>query len=217
VGNGVASMSAPTGAIAFDPSTALDTAAAMAPYDLVVRGCPGGSMTPATGAPAIEQDWTNLGGWLFLAHYESAWLVAGPAPWPSLATFVPPTAATMPNGTVSIDTSTPVGASFALWAVATGLSTTMGTFTAINYRQLCTSIDTTQVTRRLYLDPQLNAGSADIQSFTWEAAQGGRVTFNDVHVSAGNGSAVYPAECTAPYPQEKAIMFQLFETPTCMP
>jgi hypothetical protein len=215
VQNGITTMMGMAGAQPLDPAANLDTAQALAQYDLVVRGCPGSAIVPAAGAPAILQAWTNAGGWLVVDHYESVWLQMGPAPWPSLATFAATTGGAT-SATVSIDQSTPIGASFALWAVAVGLSQTAGVFVIPQPRLLCTSIDTAQVTRRLYTDPALNGGSgADVQSFTWDATSSGRVTFNDIHVNGGGGSAVYPAECTAPYPQEKAMLFQLFETPTC--
>jgi hypothetical protein len=69
----------------------------------------------------------------------------------------------------------------------------------------------------MYLDPALNAGLSGVQSFTWDAAGGGRVTFDDVHVSgSANPAAGFPGECGTPFPQEKALIFQLFETPTCV-
>jgi hypothetical protein len=212
--NGAASL----GPDPLPPATDLDSAAELAKYDLVMRGCAGSAVAPGSGAPDLLQAWTNAGGWAFLEHYGATWLVAAPAPWPNLATFNVAGGGANGSGTVFVDTTPPIGQAMAQWLVAVGISTTPGSFIAQNYRSLCTGIDAQQATRRLYLDPALGSGSSDIQSFTWEAAMGGRVTFNDIHVS-GNaiGSASYPTECLTPYPQESVIMFQMLETPTCAP
>ena len=72
--------------------------------------------------------------------------------------------------------------------------------------------------RMLYRDPA--SGMDDVQMFTWDAAMGGRLVFSDIHF-AGNpqvGSMPYPQECAAsPAPQDRAVMFELFDTPTCVP
>ena len=208
-GNGV-------GSGMLDPAAVIDDAAALAKYDILLRGCIGSAVAPPAGAPAVLQAWTNAGGWVFLEHFEAEWLANGPAPWPGLATFGSATGGSA-SATESIDTTSASGQGFSRWAQAVGLSATAGSFSIINARTLCTAVGS-GITRRLYLDPALNAGLADEQSFTYDTSGGGRVTFNDIHAS-GNvvGSAAYPAECGAPYPQERALAFQLFETPTCTP
>jgi len=200
----------------FDPATDLDVATTLAAYDIVMRGCVGMPLAPGSGAPAILQAWSDAGGWVFLEHYEAEWLVNAPAPWPGLATFGSATGGSG-SGIESVDTASAIGQTFSQWLQTAGVSTTPGTFAILNPRTLCTALGS-GVTRRLYLDPSLNGGLSDEQSFTYDNAGGGRVTFNDIHASGNaTGSAVYPAECGVPYPQERALIFQLFETPTCTP
>jgi hypothetical protein len=211
VNNGVNKLGSTNQAI--DPMA--DLFPALASYDLAMFGCHGGVTTPPTGAPQTVQVWTNAGGWLFLDHDQYVWLTSSPAPWPSFATFSS-TTTQLPNATISIDTTTPIGGSYLHWLQGVGVAGSDGEMMVQQGKRECSAVDANQVTPRLMLDPALNGGNAGVQSFTWAAGNGGRVTFDDMHanLTTPSTSVAYPAECSAPVAQEIAMMFQLFETPT---
>lgn len=192
----------------------------MAPYDVVLFGCPGGNLQePTLPLAASLQNWTNTGGWLFLTHFGFAWLQKGPAPWATMGTFLDVAAPT--NPTVSIDTSTPAGASFSAWMKHVGGSSTDDQFPLVTGtgRMSCSAVDGAG-TRRMFLDPALNTNTTpSVQGFTWDATNGGRVVWNDVHAVAGTTTTgqSFPTECPTGTitPQQLAVIHQLFETPTC--
>jgi hypothetical protein len=190
--------------------------AALAKYDIIMMGCGGAPSAQATtpGLATSLEAWTESGGWLFLTHFGYAWLTNGPTMWRQLASFGG--SGQLDAGVVTVDTATPVGQAFAQWLISAGVSPTAGKVPLMNGRNSCTSVGSS-AQRRLYLEPALNNGHGGVQSFTWDGIGGGRVTFDDVHVSADGASngQPYPLECGTPAAQEIAIMFQLFETPTC--
>lgn len=199
----------------FSPASALDA------FDVVMLGCPGNPSTVATTTTtAAAKAWTEKGGWLFLTHFQFQWLVLGPAPWSTLATFTTSPGATTPT-VASVDRTSPIGMQQAEWLRTVGASTTLGEFPLTAGKNACTMADTTQVTRRMFLDPARNGGLMGVQNFTFDASNGGRVTFGDIHVSGVGGSATssFPASCpaTTPNANELALMFEMFETPTCDP
>jgi hypothetical protein len=188
----------------------------LASYDIAMIGCHGGPVAPPAAGPPAMQDWTNRGGWLFLDHDENTWLGMGPTPWPTLATFAT-TSAQLATAKITIDTALPIGQSYQQWLESTGIADSAGQIAVQQAKRTCTAVDATQVTRRLELDGALNGGTSGVQSFTWDASNGGRVIFNDLHVSNTSSTTVsYPAECSPLIPQETAVMLEMFETPTPM-
>ena len=170
-------------------------------------------------APAAQAlfDFTNRGGWLWLTHGEYPWLTQGPAPWSSIGTFALQTVTGSP-ATLLVDTITPQGQALADWLSFVGASAMAATLPVVLLHQSCQSADATMTRRLLYTDPA--SGINDVEMFTWDAAMGGRLVFSDVHLTgaAQLGGKPYPMECSASPPvQEKAIMFELFDTPTCLP
>jgi hypothetical protein len=214
LGNGTSQFAAGG---AFEPISPLIDVAASSSYDAILLGCGGPQETgTAHGAEALF-DFTNLGGWLWLAHNELVWLTRAPPPWNSIGNFQVSTTAGAP-GTALVDVSSPQGQALADWSVAAGASTTAGMLPVQRLHESCKSV--TSIARRLlYLDPA--TGMNDVQMFTWDAAKGGgRMVFADLHLADSDqvGTPPYPAECVTPPPaQEKAIMFELFDTPTCLP
>jgi hypothetical protein len=184
-------------------------------YDVVMFGCTGNPMTPPVAANAALQTFANDGGWVFLSHFTETWLQNGPAPWPTLAMFMPVGPMPAPGIQVLIDPAAPTGTIFGQWVVAAGASPTPGQISLTNGRNTCMSNDTTQTQRVMYIDPSVNGGVPSVQSFTWSAMNGGRVTFTDMHVSNSNSKVAYPTECQPITDTEKAIMFQLFDVPGC--
>jgi hypothetical protein len=211
------------GSTALPNAATLFTQSALAPYDIVMFSCPGSpSMLATPPNAATMRTWADGGGWLFLMHFGYQWLIQGPTPWATMAQFsMGPIDAGV--ATVSVDTTPAIGQKMSDWLTAVNASMSAGTFQLVagTGRNSCSTIDNQIATRRLFLDPALNANTSGVQSFTWENSGGGRVTFDDVHVSGtgGNPGQAFPSECIvgALTAQQKALLFQLFETPTCDP
>lgn len=212
VGNGTSQFAAGG---SFEPISPLIDVAASSPYDAILLGCEGPQQGgTAHGAEALF-DFTNLGGWLWLSHNEFVWLTRAPAPWNSIGNFAASTTSGA-SATALVDTTSPQGQALADWSVAAGASTMAGTLPIQRVHESCKSV--ASIARRLlYLDPA--TGMDDVQMFSWDAAKGGRMVFADVHLADGPQVTLppYPEECAAAPPaQEKAIMFELFDTPTCL-
>ena len=70
------------------------------------------------------------------------------------------------------------------------------------------------------LSSSASSGLSGVQMFSWSPSGGGRLVFSDVHFEHPIGFVrTFPEECTgAPLTaQGKAIAFQLFDQPTCVP
>jgi hypothetical protein len=199
---------------AFAPATQLY--AQFTAYDIVMFGCRGAPTPAPTPAQAAAlASFVLAGGWVYLPHFEESWLQAGPAPWPSLATYYPVGMSPPPANTpASIDTTAPSGQVFADWVVAAGASTIPGQIPLVSGRISVQAIDAAQVQRVMYIDPALAGGISDIQSFSWSPPGGGRVTFTDMHLN-GLGGPAYPQECGPLDAQAKAIAFEMFDVPGC--
>jgi hypothetical protein len=201
----------------FEPLLSLTTAAGLAQYDAVLLGCEGRA-TDATVAGAHAMfDFTNLGGWLWVTHNEFTWLQRAPAPWSTIGSFTASSVFGAAATTAQVDLGSPQGPAFAEWSVAAGASTTAGALPVQLPQQGCKSVDASIAHRLLFLDA---AHANDVQIFTWDAAMGGRLVFSDVHLTGGIkiNPLPYPTGCAAAsLPQAKAIMFQLFDAPTCLP
>jgi hypothetical protein len=206
---------------AFEPASALLTADTVQRYDAILLGCEGTAATAsAPGAQALF-DFTNRGGWLWVSHVEFPWLLAGPAPWTTIGTFNTSSAVMPSSATILIDQGAPRAQDLVDWSVASGLSATPGSVTLQYIRSSCMTSDPVITHPIMRLDP--TTGMTGIQMFTWDAAMGGRLVASDIHRTGpppppapSPSLATYPAECVTPTGQEKAILFELFDTPTCV-
>jgi hypothetical protein len=210
-GNGTAR----TATAEFEPASALLNATALPRYDAVMIGCEGSpAKTTLAGAQALF-DFTNRGGWLWVTHFEFPWLQQAPAPWSTIGTFNSANV-TPVNPTILIDQDAPRGHELADWSVATGLSAVPGSVTLQYIRSSGMTADPAITHSIMHLDPA--GGLTGVQMFTWDAAMGGRMVYSDVHLSGTTGGAVaYPGECMSmPPAQEKAILFEMFDMPTCL-
>ena len=209
---------------AFEPASDLLTASGVQPYDAILLGCEGTSGTATAATPAGAQalfDFTSRGGWLWVSHIEWPWLQSGPAPWATIGTFNPSAAVIPTSATILIDPDAPRGQDLADWSLATGLSAARGSVALQYIRSSCMTVDPAIAHTVMHLDPA--AGMPGVQMFTWDAAMGGRAVFSDIHRTGPPpppapppSSQTYPAECTIPPGQEKAILFELFDAPACV-
>ena len=200
-------------------------------YDMVLFGCEGNYYPETKTQPMMEnlKAYADIGGRVFLEHYHSIW-IAGEQGVPTHAPPVWPTVATCnldnyDTGTGVIDqVNNPKGASFAQWMTNVQGSTTPGTVTITNSRQMCSAVDATKAERWVYM--KIN-GVDYPQNFQFTTPQEankddrcGKVVFSDMHVASGSTADLtgFPNGCsTDPMsPQEKALAFMLFDIATCV-
>jgi hypothetical protein len=199
-------------------------------YGMVLFSCEGNYYPDTKSKPMMDnlKQYADLGGRVFLTHYHSIW-IAGEKNVPAHAPAVWPTVATCDldnyeTGTGVIDqVNNPKGSAFAQWMTNVQGSTTPGTITINDSRQMCKSIDATKAERWVYM--KIN-GVDYPQNFQFttpvEAAKEdrcGKVVFSDMHVAGPQTSSVgFPMGCTqSPMsPQEKALAFMMFDIATCV-
>lgn len=215
----------------FLASTSLwSSVSSLAPYDVVLLSCEG-AQNPSTKPGAALQamkDYADRGGRVYLEHWHNYWLASGPSPWPSVITFS--SQSDFGNFTADVDTSPGRNATFADWLVATAASTTRGKLDILGGKHTATAIDSTLGTRMVYKDAAAGVqASVQYASFTTpleqpEANRCGRVVFSDIHASPGDKSSTtltFPSggclvNPTSLLPQEKALIFALFDLGSCV-
>jgi hypothetical protein len=192
----------------------------MVQYDMLLFGCDGNPLTkPATAQEQMFQ-YVLSGGFVWLTHFQQTWLTG--APFPKLATFVAAPTPPQTSVTARIDTSSPRGQAFADWMHDVGSSSQPGLMTLIGFRATCTSIEPI-AQQHILLDPSVSSGLSAIELLSWQTPSGGRLYFSDIHlediVTQPSPPRPFPIECQMMplNPPQKAIMFQLFDQPTCLP
>ncbi len=219
------------------PDTSLwSTAGTLANYDVVLLPCEGSEYRkPAQGIQNLV-NYTATGGRLFVTHYSYVW-TAFDAPFNSTANWVPdPAQNTNPpdpfNGTV--DTSFPKGVAFQDWLANVG-ALSAGKLPIREPRDDVGPVNLDAGTRWIY-GPNPNNGVTPIttQHLTFNTpifppaqpdgdagVQCGRVVFSDFHVTAAglaDSKGIFPTSCKAGAltPQEKALIFMLFDVSSCV-
>ena len=206
---------------------------ALKAYDVVLLGCEGTPTTANKSAAALTamQKYTSEGGRVFGEHYHYVWLQSGPAPWPSIASWVDGSFFATPM-TDTINTKFPKGSSMSSWLVNVGASPTASQIKVTDGRHSIASLlDTTNTTEWIYAKDQKDDGGTTVpyatEYFSFNTplgaaadAQCGRFVFSDIHVSSGDttGSS-FPDGCTTTSmtPQELALEFMFFDlaSPVC--
>lgn len=190
----------------------------MMQYDQMMFSCDGRAIMRPPTAPAAMKAFVDAGGWVWLEHFHANW-IAAPSPFPEIATFNL-NATTPPSPfTGVIDASTPRGTQFNQWMNLVAATSAPGQLQITEGRNTC--IGTTALAERLiYLDPAVSGGLSGVQLLSWSTPAGGRLWFSDIHFKQPTGSATaFPTECfDIPLsPQGRAIAYQMFDQPTCMP
>ena len=193
------------------------------PYDIVILSCEG-EQHPEIKGPAAYQalyDYANRGGRVFMSHWHNVWLEDGPAPFPTAGTFNHQS--DIGDFTADIDTTFPKGQAMADWLLNNGGSTTLGKI-LINDAQHTLDAENPQLAQRWiysttptsvqYLSANTPMGAPNDQLC-------GRIVFSDIHVSTGdesNPNRRFPTGCTTTgyTPQEKALIFMLFDLSACI-
>jgi hypothetical protein len=178
-------------------------------YDIVALPCLS-HPTDMTGRQNV-MDYTNSGGRAYITDLSVDVMSAGPAPWPSVASWT--------NGyigatTGTVDQTFPKGKALADWLQAIGATTTLGSIALdeVYYRFTATT------QQRWLYDPTnplifsfntpLNVDAGD---------QCGRAIYASFHVATPM-SGTFPDSCgTQPLtPQEKVLEFMLFDLAACV-
>lgn len=217
-------------------------AGTLAQYDIVLLPCEGGEHAKSTKAVNNLVNYANSGGRVFATHYSYVWTKPG---WPTAADWETgqSTQDDAPNYAAELDTSFPKAQAFAEWLGNVG-ALDGGLLPIHEARHDVNSVNLDGGTSRwLYTDdfPKKNGGLSGhpaIQELSFNTPydpppapdggpglQCGRVVFPDFHVTANavydGGTKVFPTSCKpaseAPLtPQEKALIFMLFDVSSCI-
>jgi hypothetical protein len=205
-------------------------------YDVVLLPCEGGEYRKPDAGIGNLVDYTSQGGRLFVTHYSYVW-TAFNAPFNQTADWVPDKGQVSdpPNPfSTTVDTSFPKGAAFAQWLSNVSALDGSGNLSVVEARDDVGPV-TDAGTRWLY-GPNPNNSTTPIstQHLTFNTpinppplpdgdagVQCGRVVFSDFHVTAAglsNKNGIFPTSCKAGAltPQEKALIFMLFDVSACV-
>jgi hypothetical protein len=217
-------------------STLWSSVAALAAYDIVILGCEGFEFPETKPQSAMDamKAYADLGGRVFLSHFQNVWLAGSetdlhaPAVWKDVATCTGNTNDTANYLGLIDQVSNPDGAAFAQWMMHVFGSSVPGQFPitwGTTSKHTCTSVDTTKAERWV----SMSSGGTDYpQTFQFTTPlevmpeqRCGRVVFSDMHVSSDSTSAPdkpFPSGCSSSplTPQEKALAFMFFDIATCV-
>ena len=230
---------------AFPPATALwNDPASLMKYDILLLSCEGNwyLQDKSDAARQAMVDYVNKGGRVFTSHWHNSWIQLGPPPWNMVANFVPlemgplgqPRMNVLPNlpegFTTQIDTSFPKGEAMADWLFNVQASTVRGQLPINEGRHSAFTVDAARAQRWIHSNMipvgGTNTMPEGVQYFSFNAPVGepaerqcGRTVFTDIHVSAGDQAGpAFPMGCvtTELLPQEKALVFMLFDLSSCI-
>lgn len=191
-------------------------------YDLVMMNCEGGTDSGNKSNAARQNlvDYAGIGGRLFLSHWQNVWIEDGAAPFPTAANFNHKADLDSPF-TAKLETSFPKGMALAEWLINVGGSAKLGEIVIKAGQNTVESVNPEVSTRWIY-----GENPTSVQYFTFNApidaaedAQCGRVVDTDIHVSSGDSAGkAFPSGCSTKdlSPQEKALIFMLFELSSCI-
>lgn len=213
------------------PVTLWNSETSLATYDSVLLSCEGsqGPATKPSAALDAMKSYADAGGRVYAGHWHNYWLQAGPAPWPTLATWNFQVDLGVLNA--NVDQSFVQGGIMAQWLFAVGASTTLGELVVQEAQHTVTAIDTAAAKRWIHQDQTAN-GTPSVQYFSFTtpvetapAQQCGRVAFSDIHAtqadSSSGGAPGFPSGgCHSPLdqftPQDKALLYTIFDLGRCV-
>ena len=217
----------PTGNLSFpDSSSWSEDLNNLLDYDIILNSCECGPFPEQKSQAARQalQDFSYQGGRVFLSHWHNTWLEGGPSDFQSVASWAPAVSTnTVANG--QIDTSFAGGQRLREWMHQVNGLNAAGGVDITEWRITVESINSAVAERWIYLP---HSGVDWDHYFAFNTPVGaqeedecGRVVFSDLHVAAGNVSSLqhpFPTGCTdAPLtPQEKALVFMLFDLSACI-
>jgi hypothetical protein len=219
------------GGAAFTPATTLWAGTAtLDRYDMVILSCEGATfdtIKPPSARQAMY-DYASAGGRVFASHWHHIWFSGGPAPVPSVGTWSDLQDPQSP-AVGTINTSFPKGQALADWLVNVGASTTPGQLDIIAARDNLQAVTSNEALGWISLQNDKETRNPNaVEYLTFNTPLGipedqkcGRMVYTDLHVSstgADKPGTPFPAGCEQRdlSPQEKAVMFILFDLSSCV-
>jgi hypothetical protein len=213
-------------------------------YDMVVLSCEGANDFPAgwpsgnTSNPGFRdasdlqamKDYLDLyGGRVFASHWHHSWVEHGPDEMSTVADFTHRLDLPKPH-TVTVNQGFPKGQNFAQWLFNVGASAVLGALPLVDGQHTVDSVDEDLAFRWVSgTNPDVaNAAGVQYMSFNTpindpDEEKCGRMVVTDIHVAAGDdsGTAIglrFPGGCTSTtlLPEEKALIFMLFDLASCV-
>lgn len=222
------------GGAAFSASTELwSSLDSLLRYDMVILSCEGADFAgdkPEASRQAMF-DYASAGGRVFASHWQNYWLRSGPGRFPETADWEEES--DPDDGLpVHVDTTFPKGEALRDWLVNVGASTVPGQIEINDPQHWVNSVNPEIATRWLYNErDDAHGARPGVKYFTFntpigvpEEAQCGRFVYTDIHVAAQDVPGVpFPSGCTDDEgevhdlsPQEKALLFMLFDLSACI-
>jgi hypothetical protein len=203
----------------------------MMAYDALFLACEGGGK--GTFSSDTATDFTNVatyadrGGRIFGSHYQNYWIRPdkfGFPAYPTVAVFASSQDGFNQDVTGDVDTSFPKGMAFRDWLVNVGASTTPGKLLIHDGEHTVDSVIAGTAQQWITVnDPSGPQNVVQYYSFNTPVggAECGRMVFSDLHVASGTGDSgkiAFPTGCTSTTlsPQEKALVFMLFDLSSCV-
>lgn len=199
-------------------------------YDMVILSCEGATfedIKPRTARQAMY-DYASAGGRVFASHWHHIWFSGGPAPVPTVGTWSDLKDPQNP-AVGTINTSFPKGQALADWLMNVGASTTAGQLDIIAARDNVQAVTSTEALEWISVQNEMSPQDPNaVQYLTFntplgipEAQKCGRMVYTDLHVSstgADKPGQPFPTGCEERdlSPQEKAVMFILFDLSSCV-
>ncbi len=203
-------------------------------YDIVLHSCEGSANADDKSDDARNAlyNFTLAGGRVFLSHWHNIWLQGGPQPFRSVANWDSGAGSLSDPATGFIDSSFDKGQLLHQW-MSLYSSAPAGQFPIREPRATVGSINADRAQQWVWAQPDpipfFPTPDEVVQYFSFNTPleaepenQCGRVVFSDIHVSPDESSAPenpFPDEsCTAVglSPQEKALVFMLFDLSRCI-
>ena len=191
-------------------------------YDLFIGSCEGSNQPSNESMQSLQNmyDYVNAGGRVFASHWHNHW-IRNQTNWNGLMTFNP--RADLGNITADINMSFARGATLANWLQqpSVGGSTTLGKLALRDTQNTLQSVDTTRAQTWITVpaSQSLQYVSFDTPVSAPASQKCGRFVYSDIHVSSGDTpNQPYPKGCTTTTisPQEKTLMFLLFDLSSCI-
>jgi hypothetical protein len=198
------------------PATALwGSLSELNKFDLVINACECAEHPENKTAPDLLRQYADLGGRVYGSHFHYTWARDLVPAWHGVATWAD--SSYVAPGPVSVATSTPAGDAFARWLVAVGASATYGQVTLGQTIPNAGAV-AAATTRWLYSGETTHYLSFQTPVGVDPNEQCGKVVYAGLHVSSGTVSASFPAGCSTAFtPDEKALVYLLFDLQACNP
>lgn len=208
-----------------------DTPANWSKYDIVMLSCESSRETGYKSAAATKnlEDYINAGGRVFASHYHNTWIANAASTAPIRTVGVFSDYGDPGNVTGKVNTNFTKGGALADWLIlpsvwGVGTPPPRGDLPLGDAQRTVTStVPTLTQTWVTYNNiPQYFSFNAPVGAAP--AAQCGQMVFTDIHVTSGSGGdsskrgTPFPTGCTATTlsPQEKALIFMLFDLTNCL-